>query len=101
VLLARSAGSGRDVLGNKNGASSEGGSRTKSEQSEGAGAVTGRAAGAVHRRTVFCCDWCTEKKNLFLMALSIRKYCTCPKDISSFLLKGLLFASLVVKVCLC
>jgi len=65
VLHARSAGSGRDVFGNKNGASSEGGSRTKSEQSEGAGAVTGRAAGVVHRGTVFCCGWCREKKNVF------------------------------------
>jgi hypothetical protein len=41
VPLAKSAGSGRDVFGNENGASSERGStsRRKSEQSEGAGAV--------------------------------------------------------------
>jgi len=61
VLLVRSAGSGRDVFGNKNGAILEGGSRTNSEQSEGAGAVTGRAAGAVHRETMFCCGCCTKK----------------------------------------
>jgi len=53
VPLAKSAELGKDVFGNKNRASSEGGRRTKSEQSEGAGAVSGRAAGAVHGGTVF------------------------------------------------
>jgi hypothetical protein len=65
VPVAKSVESGRDVSGNKNGASSEVGIRTKSEQSEGVGAVSGRAAGAVHRGAVLWCGWCREKKNVF------------------------------------
>jgi hypothetical protein len=91
VPLAKSAGSGRDVFGNKNGASSEGGSRMKSEQSEGAGAVSGRAAGAV--------AWLVQRKKHFSWHSSFES--TWPKDISVFLLKGLPFASLEVKAHLC
>jgi len=65
VPLAKSAGSGRDVFGNKNGVSSEGGSRTKIEQNEGAAAVSGRVVGAVHRGVVLWCCWYREKKTLF------------------------------------
>ena len=41
VPFAEPAELERDVFGNKNRAISEGGSRTKTEQSEGAGAVSG------------------------------------------------------------
>jgi hypothetical protein len=96
-LLLNLPGQG-DVFGNKNGASSAGESRTKSEQSEGVGAVSDRAAGAVHRGAVLWCGWCREKKR-FSWVSSFES--TYPKDISSFLLKWLPFASLGVKTYLC
>jgi hypothetical protein len=61
VSVTKCAELGRDVFGNKNGASSEGGSRPGSEQSEGAGAVSGKASGAMHIKTVFWCGWYREK----------------------------------------